>query len=114
MQLAAGRRLGPYEIESSLGAGGMGEVYRARDTRLGRTVALKILPSHVSSNRTARERFDREARAAAALAHPNICALHDIGDHEGVSYIVMECLEGETLADRIARGPLPLAQVARY
>src|SRR5438046_2687912 len=114
MQLLKGARLGPYEIVAHLGAGGMGEVYRARDTRLGRVVALKILPPVVSENRDVRVRFEREARAIAALTHPNICALHDVGDYEGIPFIVMEYLEGETLAQRIGRGPLPLPLVLRY
>jgi Tol biopolymer transport system component len=110
MPLAAGQRVGPYEILGPLGAGGMGEVYRARDTRLDRTVAIKVLPAHLSSNPEMRARFDREARAISALNHPHICTLHDVG-HEGeVDFLVLEHLEGETLAERLARGPLPLAE----
>jgi len=113
MGLTSGTKLGPYEIQSSLGAGGMGEVYRARDTRLDRTVAIKILPEHLSDSPTARLRFDREARAISSLSHPNICHLYDVGQHEGDSYLVMEYLEGETLADRLRKGPLPLEQVLK-
>ena len=112
MSLSSGTRLGPYEIVSPLGAGGMGEVYRARDTRLARTVALKVLPAHVAGDAQARERLEREARAVAALNHPHICTLHDIGrespDGQGASidFLVMEYLEGETLAARLEKGPL--------
>ena len=112
--LNAGTKLGPYEILSPLGTGGMGEVYRGRDTRLDRTVAIKILPSHLSENPEAKQRFDREARTISSLNHPNICTLHDIGHQDGVDYLVMECLEGETLADRLRRGPLPIEQVLKY
>ena len=108
MVVSSGTRFGPYEIQSLLGAGGMGEVYRARDTRLDRTVAIKVLPSHVSDQSEARDRFDREARAISALSHPNICHLYDVGSQDGTSYLVMEYLEGETLADRLRKGPLPL------
>ena len=114
MSLAPGTKLGPYEIQSPLGAGGMGEVYRARDTRLERTVAIKILPAHLSDSPEARQRFEREARAISSLSHPNICTLFDVGQQEGTSYLVMECLEGETLADRLRKGPLPLGQVLKY
>src|SRR5215472_11557625 len=110
MALTSGTRLGPYEIQSPLGAGGMGEVYQARDTRLDRVVAIKILPSHLSDNPEARERFDREARAISSLSHPNICHLYDIGSQDGTNYLVMEYLEGETLADRLLKSPLPLDQ----
>ena len=113
MPLATGYRLGPYEITVLLGAGGMGEVYSARDTRLDRTVALKILPLHRSDQAEARERFEREARAIAALNHPNICQLYDVGSQDGVNYLVLEYLQGETLADRLARGPLPLSELVR-
>ena len=112
--LAAGTRLGPYEIQSPLGQGGMGEVYRARDTRLDRTVAIKVLPGHRAGDPQFRERFEREARAVSSLNHPNICVLHDFGNDGGVAYLVMECLEGETLAARLERGPLPLAEALRY
>jgi eukaryotic-like serine/threonine-protein kinase len=113
MALTSGMMLGPYEVQSPLGAGGMGEVYRARDTRLDRTVAIKILPPHLSSNPEALQRFDREARAISSLSHPNVCHLYDVGSHEGTSYLVMEYLEGETLADRLGKGPLPLDQVLK-
>src|SRR6202030_830742 len=108
MPLAPGAKLGPYEILAPLGAGGMGEVYRARDTRLERTVAIKILPAHLSNDPEAKERFDREARAISSLSHPHICRLYDVGVHDGNSYLVMEYLEGETLANRLRKGPLPL------
>jgi len=114
MTLTAGTRLGPYEIIAPLGAGGMGEVYRARDTRLDRIVAIKILPEHLSSKPEARERFEREARAISSLNHSNICQLHDVGQQDGTSYLVMEYLEGETLADRLRKGPLPVDQVVKY
>src|SRR6266699_6726312 len=113
MSLPPGTKLGPYEIVGPVGAGGMGEVYRARDTRLDRTVAVKILPAHLSQHAEARERFDREARAISSLSHPNICHLYDVGQQDGVSYLVMEYLEGETLADRLRKGPLPLEQVLK-
>jgi Tol biopolymer transport system component len=108
MALAVGSRLGPYEIVSALGAGGMGEVYRARDTRLDRTVAIKVLPSHLALDHERRARFEREARAVSALNHPHICTLYDIGRQDGVDYLVLEYLEGETLADRLSKGALPL------
>ncbi len=107
MPLAPGTRLGPYEILAPLGAGGMGEVYKARDTRLDRTVAVKILPGHLSASPEARQRFEREARAVSSLSHAHICTLHDIGTQDGVDYLVMEHLEGETLAARLQKGPLP-------
>ena len=114
MTIAAGTRLGPYEVVAPVGAGGMGEVYRGTDTRLNRVVALKILPSHLSSNAELRERFDREARAISSLSHPNICTLYDVGHHDGTDYLVMEFVEGESLADRLNKGPLPIEQVFRY
>src|SRR5438445_6673121 len=114
MPLSPATRLGPYEIVSWIGAGGMGEVYRAKDTRLDRTVAIKILPEHLSSNPQVRERFEREAHAIASLNHPHICTLHDVGHQNGIDYIVMEYLEGETLAKRLAKGALPLDQALRY
>ncbi|MGA7520980.1 MAG: protein kinase [Acidobacteriaceae bacterium] len=107
MALLAGVRIGPYEIKSPLGAGGMGEVYRARDTRLDRTVAIKILPTRLSEDPEAKQRLDREARAISSLNHPNICTLHDVGHQDGIDYLVMECLEGETLALRLSKGPMP-------
>jgi len=110
----AGTRLGPYEILSPIGAGGMGEVYKARDTRLERTVAVKVLPRHLSENSDVRLRFEREAKTISSLSHPHICALYDVGNQDGVEYLVMEYLEGETLADRLGRGPLPTEQVLRY
>src|SRR5579863_3689767 len=114
MSLSNGSKLGPYEIQSALGAGGMGEVYRARDTRLDRTVAIKILPPHLSSNVELNTRFEREARAVSALNHPNICHLYDIGSQDGIAFIVMEYLDGETLAHRLIKGPLPLKQVVEF
>jgi len=108
-----GARLGPYEILSPLGAGGMGEVYKARDTRLDRVVAIKVLPSHLSGDPEQRQRFDREAKAVSSLSHPNICALFDVGHQDGVDFLVMEHLEGETLASRLTRGPLPLPEVLK-
>jgi serine/threonine protein kinase/dipeptidyl aminopeptidase/acylaminoacyl peptidase len=113
MALTSGTKLGPYEIQSSIGAGGMGEVYRAKDTRLDRTVAVKILPSHLSANIEAKQRFDREARAISSLNHPNICTLHDVGHQDGIDFLVMEFLDGETLADRLRKGPLPTEQVLK-
>jgi serine/threonine protein kinase len=109
-----GKRLGPYEILSAVGAGGMGEVYRAKDTRLDRIVAIKILPDHHASNPELRERFEREARTIASLNHPHICVLHDIGHQDETDFLVMEYVEGETLASRLAKGPLPLDQVLQY
>ncbi len=114
MSLASGTKLGPYEIQSPLGSGGMGEVYRARDTRLDRTVAVKILPTHLSNNPEAKQRFDREARAISSLNHPNICTLYDVGHQDGVDFLIMEFLEGETLAQRLIKGPLPTEQILRY
>ena len=110
MTLEAGSKLGPYEIEAPLGAGGMGEVYRARDSRLERTVAIKVLPEHLSENPDLRARFEREARAASSLNHPNICAIYDVGEQEGTAFLVMELLEGETLSARLERGLLPLEE----
>jgi eukaryotic-like serine/threonine-protein kinase len=112
--LSSGTKLGPYEILAPIGAGGMGEVYRARDTRLDRAVAIKILPAHLSSNSDLKLRFEREARTISSLSHPHICALHDIGHQDGIDYLVMEFLEGETLADRLNKGALPMDQVMRY
>jgi Tol biopolymer transport system component len=110
MPLAEGQRLGPYEVLGRIGAGGMGEVYRARDTRLDRTVALKVLPSEFSQDAALRSRFEREARAISALAHPHICTLFDVGEQDRHTFLVMEHLEGQTLLERIGKGPLPLAQ----
>ncbi|HEX8817966.1 MAG TPA: protein kinase [Terriglobales bacterium] len=114
MSLASGTRLGPHEIQSPLGAGGMGEVYRARDTRLDRTVAIKILPEHLSDSPDAKQRFDREARAISSLNHPNICTLYDVGHQDGIDFLVMEFLEGETLSSRLAKGPLSADLVLKY
>src|SRR6195256_506138 len=114
MPLTSGTRLGPYEILAPLGAGGMGEVYRARDTRLERKVAIKILPSHLSENPILRQRFEREAKAISSLNHPHICVLYDIGNQDGIQFLVMECVEGETLAKRLEKGPLPLEQMLKY
>jgi len=114
MALAPATRLGPYEILAPLGAGGMGEVYRARDTRLQRIVAIKILSKEMSNDAVRKQRFEREAKTISSLNHPNICTLHDIGSQDGVDYLVMECVEGETLAKRLEKGPLPLEQVLKY
>jgi serine/threonine protein kinase len=111
MTLTSGSKLGPYEILSPLGTGGMGEVYRARDTRLARDVAIKVLPAHLSSSPELRQRFDREAQAISSLNHPHICHLYDVGSQNGLEYLVMEYLQGETVAERLFRGPLPLDQV---
>jgi serine/threonine protein kinase/Tol biopolymer transport system component len=113
MTLKPSTRLGPYEIGAPLGAGGMGEVYRARDTRLDRTVAIKVLPQHLADTPEARQRFEREARAVSALNHPHICTLHDVGSQDGIEYLVMEYVEGETLAARLEKGPLPFEQVLK-
>jgi serine/threonine protein kinase len=114
MALANGTRLGPYQILAPLGIGGMGEVYRARDTRLDRTVAIKILPSHLSDDPGRRQRFDREAKVVSSLNHPNICTLHDVGPQDGVDFIVMEFLDGESLAERLEKGPLPVGDVLLF
>src|SRR5262245_49389930 len=114
MSLNPGTRLGPYELEAPIGAGGMGEVYRAKDTRLDRTVAIKVLPSHLSDDLARRQRFEREARSISALSHPHICTLHDIGRHDGIDYLVMEYLEGETLSARLRKGSLPLEQLLKH
>jgi Tol biopolymer transport system component len=111
MALTSGTKLGPYEIQSPLGAGGMGEVYRARDTRLDRTVAIKVLTSHLSDNPELKQRFEREAKAISSLNHPNICSLHDVGSQDGVDFLVMEFLEGETLAVRLRKGAMPLNEI---
>jgi hypothetical protein len=110
MPLGPGTRLGPYEIVAPLGAGGMGEVHKAKDTRLDRTVAIKVLPSQVSCDPALRERFEREARTIAALNHPHICTLHDVGRHDGTDFLVLEHLEGQTLADRLTKGALSVDQ----
>ena len=114
MPLEAGRRLGPYEILAPLGSGGMGEVYRARDTRLDRTVAVKVLPAELAQAVDMRQRFEREARAISSLSHPHICALYDVGHEDGLAFLVMEHVEGQTLADRLAKGPLPTEELLRF
>ena len=113
MPIAPGTRLGPYEVLAPIGAGGMGEVYRARDTRLDRTVAIKILPQQLAATPEVRQRFEREARAISSLNHPHICALYDVGHQDGTDYLVMEYIEGETLAARLSRGPLPTGDLLR-
>src|SRR6204780_564480 len=111
MALTSGTKLGPYEIQSPLGAGGMGEVSRARDPRLDRTVAVKVLASHLSASPELKQRMEREGRAISSLNHPHICQLYDIGLQNGTDYLVMEFLEGETLAERLKKGALPLAEI---
>ena len=113
MALTSGTRLGPYEIQSPLGAGGMGEVYRAKDTRLDRIVAIKVLPTHLSDNPEFKQRFEREARTVSSLNHPHICHLYDIGSQDGTDFLVMEFLDGETLAERLRRGALPFAELLK-
>jgi len=113
MTLVSGTKLGPYEVIAPLGTGGMGEVYRARDTRLDRDVAIKVLPGKLSSDTNLKQRLQREARSVSKLSHPNICTLHDIGHHDGLDFLVMELVEGETLEQRLVRGPLPTEQVLR-
>src|SRR4029434_7374110 len=114
MALVSGTRLGPYEVVAPLGAGGMGEVYKAKDTRLERTVAIKVLPQRLSASPETRQRFEREARTISQLSHPHICALYDVGREGETEYLVMEYLEGQPLLDRLARGPLPFEQTLRY
>src|ERR1700719_2568789 len=114
MALTSGTKLGPYEIQSPLGAGGMGEVYRARDTRLDRDVAIKVLPGNLSSEPSLKQRLEREAKAISKLSHPHICTLHDIGHQDGVDFLVMELVEGETLEHRLSKGPLPPEQAVRF
>src|ERR1700687_257668 len=113
MDLPAGTRLGPYEIVAALGAGGMGEVYRARDTRLDRGVAVKIVRSHLSCSPELKSRFEREAKTLSSVSHPHICHLYDVGSQDGVDFLVMELLEGETLANRLMKGPLPLQDLLK-
>ncbi|HEY7408474.1 MAG TPA: serine/threonine-protein kinase, partial [Gemmatimonadaceae bacterium] len=113
MSLSPGTRLGPYEILRPIGAGGMGEVYRARHLKLHRDVAIKILPTELASDRARLARFEREARTASALNHPNIVVIHDIAEHDGLTYIAMELVEGRTLRDIIAEGPLPIERATR-
>ncbi len=107
MPLTPGTKLGPYEISTALGAGGMGEVYRANDTRLDRIVAIKVLPAHLSHNAELKQRFDREARAISSLTHPHICTLYDVGQQDGIDFLVMEFIEGESLAQRLEKGAWP-------
>ena len=114
MALTPGTRLGAYEVLALLGNGGMGEVYRARDTRLDRIVAIKILHPDAAGDPDRRQRLDREARAIASLNHPHICTLYDVGHQDGIDYLVMELLEGQTLAERLTRGALPLDQAMQY
>jgi Tol biopolymer transport system component/predicted Ser/Thr protein kinase len=114
MTISPGARLGPYEILAPVGAGGMGEVYKARDTRLERTVAIKVLPAHLSESMEFKQRFEREAKAISALSHPHICALYDVGSEAGTEFLVMEFLEGETLADRLVKGRIPTDQLLRW
>src|ERR1700685_3507563 len=114
MALASGTKLGPYEIIAPLGAGGMGEVYRARDTRLDRDVAIKVLLTNLSSDPSLKQRLEREAKAVSKLSHPHICTLHDIGHQDGIDFLVMELVEGESLEQRLTKGPLPPDQVVRY
>src|SRR6201997_3712351 len=114
MAILAGTRLGPYEVLSAIGAGGMGEVYKACDTRLDRTVAIKVLPTHLADRSESRERFEREAKTIASVNHPHICTLYDTGHQDDIEFLVMEYIEGETLAQRLARGPLPLQQILQY
>src|SRR5579863_3026173 len=114
MSLAAGSKLGPFEILAPIGAGGMGEVYRGRDTRLHRTVAIKLVRRELARRTDFRERFQREARAISALNHPHICSLYDIGEQDGLDYLVMECVEGESLAEVLKKGPLPVEHALRY
>src|SRR6516162_2701262 len=114
MPLAPGTKLGPYQITAALGAGGMGEVYRARDARLERTVAIKVLPTHLSADPVPKLRFEREAKIISSLNHPHICVLHDVGNQDGIDFLVMEFLEGETLAKRLEKGSLPLDHVLKY
>src|SRR5262249_41858205 len=114
MPLNPGTKLGPYEVLTPLGAGGMGEVYRARDSRLGRDVAIKVLPSHLASDPALKQRFDREAKSISSLSHANICPLFDVGHQDGIDYLVMELLDGQTLEDRLRKGPLPVKQVLEF
>ena len=114
MAILPGRRLGPYEILSPIGAGGMGEVYKARDTRLDRIVAIKVLPTHLADRAELRERFEREAKTIASLNHPHICTLYDTGHQDDIDFLVMEYIEGETLAQRLQKGPLPIQQALQF
>src|SRR6202453_3442921 len=113
MALTPGTKFGPYQIEAPLGEGGVGEVYRARDLRLDRAVAIKVLASHLSSSPELKQRMEREARAISALNHPHICHLYDIGSQDGTDYLVMEFLEGETLAARLSKGAIPMSEILK-
>src|SRR5215469_10835815 len=113
LALSTGTRLGPYEILAPLGAGGMGEVYRARDSRLERTVAIKVLNSSLAASPELKARFEREARVVSQLQHPNICVLHDVGSENGIGYLVMEFLDGESLSQRLRRGPLAVPELLK-
>src|SRR6202521_2379862 len=114
MPLFPGTHLGPYEITGPLGSGGMGEVYRARDTRLERTIAIKILPRELSNDPIRKQRFERGAKTISSLNHPHICVVHDVGSQDGIDYLVMECVEGETLSKRLEKGALPIEQVLTF
>src|SRR5262245_51123180 len=114
MAITIGTQLGAYEITALLGKGGMGEVYRATDKRLDRTVAIKVLRVQLSANSEMRERFEREARAVASLNHPNVCVLHDVGRHEDIDFLVLEFIEGTTLSNRLEKGPLPVEEAIRH
>ncbi len=114
MALTSGTRLGPYEILAPIGAGGMGEVYKATDTRLDRTVAIKVLPEHLAESPERKARFEREAKAISQLNHPHICTLYDVGEQDGIDFIVMEYIEGETLAERLKKGALKLEEALEY
>ena len=114
MALISGTRLGPYEILAPIGAGGMGEVYKATDTRLDRTVAIKVLPEHLAESPERKARFEREAKAISQLNHPHICTLYDVGEQDGIDFIVMEHIEGETLAERLKKGALKLDKALEY
>src|ERR1700730_8800575 len=114
MPLSPGTKLGPYEVQSPLGAGGMGEVYRARDARLGRDVAIKVLPEALAKDADRLRRFEQEARTIAALSHPNILGIHDIGTHDGAPFLVSELLEGQTLREKLEAGPLPVRRAIEY
>src|SRR5262245_5689537 len=114
MALAPSTRLGPYEIRELIGKGGMGEVYRATDTLLNRIFAIQIVPEHFANDAQRRERFEREARAVSSLNHPHICTLHDLGEQDGIHYLVIEYAEGDTLQKRLGKGPLPVEQALKY
>jgi serine/threonine protein kinase len=113
MAFETGMKLGPYEIVSLIGEGGMGQVYKARDVHLNRTVAIKVLPQHISDKPELKARFEREAQTLASLSHSHICPVFDVGEESGTGYLVMEYVEGQTLADRLQKGPLPLAEALK-